>query len=87
VFFIDDEALIGQREAALLAVEAILVPGVSFVVHHVGAVAEPCSNRSTCTASEASYRTHSHSEPGTAFSFGKMLFLNLKIYFSGDTDI
>lgn len=38
----DDEALVGQREGALLAVEAVLVPGVALVVHHVGAVAEPC---------------------------------------------
>lgn len=38
----DDEALVGQRQRALLAVEAVLVPGVALVVHHVGAVAEPC---------------------------------------------
>lgn len=38
----DDEALIGQGEAALLAVEAILMPGVSLVVHHIGAMAESC---------------------------------------------
>ena len=40
----DDEALVGQREGALLAVEAVLVPGVAFVVHHVGAVAESCGD-------------------------------------------
>lgn len=40
---VDDKALVGQREGALLAVEAVLVPGVSLVVHHVGAVAEPCN--------------------------------------------
>lgn len=39
---IDDKALVGQREAALLAVEAILMPGVSLIVHHIGAMAEPC---------------------------------------------
>lgn len=38
----DDEALVGQRQRALLTVEAVLVPGVALVVHHVGAVAEPC---------------------------------------------
>lgn len=38
----DDEALVGQRQRALLAVEAVLVPGEALVVHHVGAVAEPC---------------------------------------------
>lgn len=38
----DDKALVGQRQRALLTVEAVLVPGVALVVHHVGAVAEPC---------------------------------------------
>lgn len=41
----DDEALVGQGEAAPLAVEAVLVPGVALVVHHVGAMAEPCGDR------------------------------------------
>lgn len=40
---IDDKALVGQGEAALLAVKAVLVPGVSLVIHHVGAMAEPCN--------------------------------------------
>lgn len=39
---IDDKALVGQREAAFLAVEAILMPGVSLVVHHVCTMAEAC---------------------------------------------
>lgn len=39
---IDDEALVGQREGALLAVEAVLMPGVPLIVHHIGAMAEPC---------------------------------------------
>lgn len=39
---VDDEALVGQGEGALLAVEAVLVPGVALVVHHVCAVAESC---------------------------------------------
>lgn len=34
----DDKALVGQREAALLAVEAVLVPGVALVVHHICAM-------------------------------------------------
>lgn len=42
VISIDDEALVGQREGALLAVEAILVPGVPLIIHHIGAMAEPC---------------------------------------------
>ena len=41
---VQHKALVGQAEAALLAVEAVLVPGVALVVHHVGAVAEPCSS-------------------------------------------
>lgn len=42
VLSVDHKALVGQREAALLAVEAVLVPRESLIVHHVGAVAEPC---------------------------------------------
>lgn len=38
----DDKALVGQRQGALLTVEAVLVPAVALVVHHVGALAEPC---------------------------------------------
>lgn len=41
---VDDKALVGQRQGTLLAIEAILVPGVALVVHHVGAVAEPCKD-------------------------------------------
>ena len=40
---VEHEALVGQAEAALLAVEAVLVPGEALVVHHVGAMTEPCS--------------------------------------------
>ena len=40
---VEHEALVGQAEAALLAVEAVLVPGKALVVHHVGAMTEPCS--------------------------------------------
>lgn len=39
---VDDEALVGQGEAALLAVEAVLMPGVSFIIHHIGAMTKPC---------------------------------------------
>lgn len=38
----DDKALVGQRQGALLTVEAVLVPAVALVVHHIGALAEPC---------------------------------------------
>lgn len=41
---VDDKALVGQRQGALLAVKAILMPGVALVIHHVGAVAEPCGD-------------------------------------------
>lgn len=34
------EALVGQVEATLLAVEAVLVPGAALVVHHVHTFAE-----------------------------------------------
>lgn len=44
LFSSDDKALVGQRQGTLLAVEAILVPGVTLVVHHIGAVAEPCKD-------------------------------------------
>ena len=44
---IEDKALIGQGETALLAVEAILMPGESLVVHHIGAMAKPCRDRGT----------------------------------------
>lgn len=44
LFCSDDKALVGQRQRTLLAVEAILVPGVTLVVHHVGAVAKPCKD-------------------------------------------
>ena len=40
VLAIDHKALIGQRQGALLAVEAVLMPGVALVVHHVGAPAK-----------------------------------------------
>lgn len=37
----DDKALVGQREAALLAVEAVLVPGVALIVDHICPMTEP----------------------------------------------
>lgn len=39
----DDKALVGQREAALLAVEAVLVPGVALIVDHICPMTEPCN--------------------------------------------
>lgn len=39
---VDDKALVSQGEGALLAVEAILMPGVSLIVDHIGAVAKSC---------------------------------------------
>lgn len=38
----DDKALVGQREAALLAVEAVLMPGVALIVDHICAVTKTC---------------------------------------------
>lgn len=43
VLSIDDKALVGQGEGALLAVEAVLMPGQSLIVDHIGAVAKPCT--------------------------------------------
>lgn len=37
-----DERLVGQRHRALLAVEAIIVPGPAFVADHVGAFSKAC---------------------------------------------
>lgn len=48
VFRFDDKALVGQRQRALLTVEAVLVPAVALVVHHVGALAEPCRGGWEC---------------------------------------
>lgn len=42
VLSIDDKALVGQGEGALLAIEAVLMPGQSLIVDHIGAVAKPC---------------------------------------------
>lgn len=38
----DDKALVGQRQRALLAVEAVLVPGEAFVVDHICAMTKTC---------------------------------------------
>lgn len=38
----DDEALVCQRETALLAVEAVLMPGVALIVDHICAVTKTC---------------------------------------------
>lgn len=37
-----DERLVGQRDGALLAVEAVVVPGLPFVADHVGAFSKAC---------------------------------------------
>ena len=41
---VDDEPLVGQGEAALLAVEAVFMPGIALVVDHIGTMAKPCIN-------------------------------------------
>uniref|UniRef100_A0A2D4J3K5 Secreted protein n=1 Tax=Micrurus lemniscatus lemniscatus TaxID=129467 RepID=A0A2D4J3K5_MICLE len=40
---VEDERFVGQGDGALLAVEAVLVPGVAFVAHHVGAFPKACN--------------------------------------------
>lgn len=60
---VDHKALVGQREAALLAVEAVLVPRESLIVHHVGAVAEPCGERRTAVSQQCETGNHaSHTD-------------------------
>lgn len=39
---VENKALIGEGEGAFLAGEAVLVPGESLIVHHIGSMAEPC---------------------------------------------
>lgn len=41
VLAIDHKALIGQRQGALLAVEAVLVPCASLIVHYVSGFTKP----------------------------------------------
>ena len=63
VLSVDHKALVGQREAALLAVEAVLVPRESLIVHHVGAVAEPCGERRTAVSQQCETGNHaSHTD-------------------------
>lgn len=38
----DDKALVGQREAALLTVEAVIMPGVALIVHHICTMTKTC---------------------------------------------
>lgn len=36
------KALVGQVHGAFFAVEAVVVPGLSFIGHHTGAFTKPC---------------------------------------------
>lgn len=36
------KALVGQIHGAFFAVEAVVVPGLSFIGHHTGAFTKPC---------------------------------------------
>ena len=38
----ENKALVGQIHGALFAVEAVVVPGLSFIGHHTGAFTKPC---------------------------------------------
>ena len=43
----ENKALVGQIHGAFFAVEAVVVPGLSFIGHHTGAFTKPCGgNRS-----------------------------------------
>lgn len=37
---VEHKALVGQRQGALLAVEAVLMPSMALIVHHIGALAK-----------------------------------------------
>lgn len=41
VLFMHDEALLGQRERALLTVKAVLMPSVVLIVYHISPFAKP----------------------------------------------
>lgn len=57
----DDKALVGQREGALLTVEAVLMPGVALIIHHIGAMAEPCRDIHQSVGQETSNLILKHS--------------------------
>lgn len=38
----ENKALVGQIHGAFFAVEAVVVPGLSFIGHHTGAFTKPC---------------------------------------------
>lgn len=50
VLSVQDEALVGEGQRALLAVKAVLVPGVVLIVHHVGPFAKTCDGILTARA-------------------------------------
>lgn len=47
LILMENKALVGQIHGAFFAVEAVVVPGLSFIGHHTGAFTKPCGgNRS-----------------------------------------
>lgn len=42
VLFMHDEALVSQGQRALLTVEAVLMPSVVLIVHHISPFAKTC---------------------------------------------
>lgn len=41
LFLMENKALVGQVHGAFFAVEAVVVPGLSFIGHHTGAFTKP----------------------------------------------
>lgn len=42
LLLMENKALVGQIHGAFFAVEAVVVPGLSFIGHHTGAFTKPC---------------------------------------------
>ena len=42
LLLVENKALVGQIHGAFFAVEAVVVPGLSFIGHHTGAFTKPC---------------------------------------------
>lgn len=42
LLLVENKTLVGQIHGAFFAVEAVVVPGLSFIGHHTGAFTKPC---------------------------------------------
>lgn len=65
LLLMENKALVGQIHGAFFAVEAVVVPGLSFIGHHTGAFTKPCGgNRSTQERQLSGHRW----QPGCRFA-------------------